>query len=277
MLSTEFLRFQAPKNIPPVKTRTGRWGPGRGSWVGWGRAQQSGQKKESSSPISRVTCSSGKATLLTGELGQDDFGKPRVVLAAQTFFPLQQPLNNWVELLSHVMKRQFLSDVFQRGFHLMFAKHTQLQMQLWLFSLEKIRVRRHWQGFGLIVSRVKWIFTLIATAGLNANWRRKDPESHRGNWHSLESCQTTWECPDGRHFPSPSRCLYFTSLWADTNFHSHMGLVGGNYFNYFPSIFLPVPITSMSHYCNCNNPGKDSGAGTGGNSGSGKRRVSRYE
>ena len=51
--------------------------------MGWEGAQQK-WPEESSSPITSYLLF-GKATLLTRELGQDDFGKPRVVLAAQTF------------------------------------------------------------------------------------------------------------------------------------------------------------------------------------------------
>ena len=56
-----------------------------------------------------------------------------------------------------------------------------------------------------------------------------------------------WKCPDGRHFPSPSRCLYFTSLWADTNFHSHMGLVGRVFIFCWPhSLWIFTLITTAS-------------------------------
>lgn len=48
-------------------------------------------------------------------------------------------------------------------------------------------------------------------------------------------------------FPFPQWVPLIYLFMADINFHSHVGLVGGNYFNYFPSIFLPVPKVSMSH------------------------------
>ena len=99
---------------------------------GWGGVRGSQQEwpAESSNQITSYLLL-GKAALLTRELGQDDFGKPRVVLAAQTFsFLLGSLLIIGWELLFTFREEAIPVRCFSEGFHLTFAKHTQFQMQL---------------------------------------------------------------------------------------------------------------------------------------------------
>lgn len=102
---------------------------GKGVLHGVGGVQQELQAK-SRNPITSYLLF-GKAALLTRELGQDDFGKPHVMLAAQTFpFLLCSLLIIGWELLFTFDKEAIPVRCFSEGFHLRFAKHTQFQMQV---------------------------------------------------------------------------------------------------------------------------------------------------
>ena len=95
------------------------------------------------------------------------------------FFPLRQPLNNWVGASFHISWRGNSCQMFFRGVSTLCLPNTHnSRCNSESIQFEKIRGRRHWEGFyfpaGLIVSHVKWIFTLIATAGLNANYEGEE-------------------------------------------------------------------------------------------------------
>lgn len=128
MLSTEFLRFQALKNSPLVKIeREDELWAGSPGWSREHRARVAGRIKQPNHELLALW----KVALLTRELGQDDFGKPRVVLAAQTFpFLLCSLLIIGWELLFTFHGEAIPVRCFSEGFRLRFAKHTQFQMQL---------------------------------------------------------------------------------------------------------------------------------------------------
>lgn len=104
-------------------------GSGQGV-LGWVRAAwQEGQPGSSNQITSYLLF--GKVALLTRELGQDDFGKPCVVLAAQTFpFLLGSLLIMGWELLFTFYGEAIPVRCCSEGFYLRFAKHTQFEMQL---------------------------------------------------------------------------------------------------------------------------------------------------
>lgn len=114
--------YPTSENAEPGKLWAG--GPG------WGGGVQQEWQAESRNPITSYLLF-GKAALLTRELGQDDFGKLHVMLAAQTFPFLSCSLLiiGW-ELLFTFDKEAIPVRCFSEGFHLRFAKHTQFQMQL---------------------------------------------------------------------------------------------------------------------------------------------------
>ena len=108
--------------------------------MGWEGAQQK-WPEESSSPITSYLLF-GKATLLTRELGQDDFGKPRVVLAAQTFSFLFGSLLiiGW-ELLFTFREEAIPVRCFSEGFPPYVCQtHTTPDAILSLFSLRRLEV-----------------------------------------------------------------------------------------------------------------------------------------
>lgn len=87
---------------------------GQGVLGGVGGARQEWQAGSSNQITSYLLF--GKAALLTRELGQDDFGKPRVVLAAQTFpFLLGSLLIMGWELLFTFYEQGDSCQMFFRG------------------------------------------------------------------------------------------------------------------------------------------------------------------
>ena len=128
----------SPKEYP-TSENTDRWVRSRQGLLGvWGGAQQK-WPEESSNPITSYLLFR-KATQLTRELGQDDFGKPHVVLAAQTFSFLFNSLLiiGW-EFLFTFREEAIPVRCFSEGFPPYVSQaHTTLDATLSLFSLRRL-------------------------------------------------------------------------------------------------------------------------------------------